>query len=258
MNAILGVIPAAWMTIAVVALGAGIAGFAEGAAEVEFPLLALGLWAWILPPQLAAPLAVFGALLGAVAGLFTLRGGFELKRVAPFAVGGLLGAPLGIFLLHNADPKRFRLAVGILLALYAIFSLAFRDSARVKTGGAGVDAFVGVLGGALGGFCGLAAAPPSVWTRLSGWKRDPRRATVRAFVIVAALATLAAAAHAGTVEREDVQLFAVVAPFALVASLLGTRLVGKRAPMVGRLALILALASSAAMLVAASRSALGR
>jgi uncharacterized protein len=239
------------MAIGVVALGAGIAGFAEGASEVEFPILALGLWAWTLPPQLAAPLAVFGALLGAVASLFALRGGLELRRVAPFAVGGLLGAPLGIFLLHNADPSRFRLAVGFVLTLYALFALAFRGSARFKTGGVGSDAFVGVLGGALGGFCGLAAAPPSVWTRLSGWKSEPRRATVRAFVIVVALATLAAYARTGAIEREDVQLFAVVAPVALIASLLGARFVRKRALTIGRLALMVALASGAAMLVVA-------
>ena len=246
------------MTFGVVALGAGIAGFAEGASEVEFPLVALGLWAWTLPPQLAAPLAVFGALLGAVASLFPLRGGLELRRLAPFAVGGLLGAPLGIFLLHNADPPRFRLAVGFLLTLYAIFALTSRNGARVKAGGISADAFVGVFGGVLGGLCGLAAAPPSVWTRLSGWKRDPGRATVRAFVIVVALATLAGYARTGTIERQDVQLFAVVAPFALVASLLGARLVGRRAPTVGRLALILAFASGAAMLIAAGRAAFGR
>ena len=119
--------PAAWLTIGVVALGAALAGFVEGAAELEFPFVAMSLWAWILPPPLAAPLAVFGALLGQVASLFPLRGGFDLKRVAPFVVGGALGVPLGVFLLHNAGPLRFRLAVGALLTLYAVFALAVRD-----------------------------------------------------------------------------------------------------------------------------------
>ena len=75
----------------------------------------MGVWAWALPPQVAAPLAVFGALLGQVTSFASIRGGFDLKRIAPLIVGGALGVPLGVFLLHNADPLRFKLAIGALL-----------------------------------------------------------------------------------------------------------------------------------------------
>ena len=250
---------AAWPIIGVVALGAALAGFVEGAAEVEFPLLALSLWAWTLPPALAAPLAVFGALLGAVAGLFPLRGGFDLKRVAPFVIGGALGVPLGVFLLHNADPLRFRAAVGALLALNAVFAMAVRDSARVSAGGVGADAFVGVVGGTIGALCGLAGAAPMAWTRLHGWRREPRLATSRTFTIVVATLTLAAYARTGAVEPNDLRLFAIVAPVALVASFLGARLAGRSGGRtVGRIALALTLASGVAMLLMAGRTLWGR
>jgi hypothetical protein len=251
--------PAAWLTIGAVALGAALAGFVEGAAEVEFPLVAMSLWVWILPPQLAAPLAVFGALLGQVASLFPLRGGFDLKRVAPFIVGGALGVPLGVFLLHNFDPLRFRLAVGALLTLFGLYALAGRDSAGVKAGGIGADAFVGVVGGVLGGFSGLAAAPAAMWTRLRGWKREPRRATVKAFAIAVAVLTLAAYARTGAVDPADLRLFALVAPVALVASFLGVRLVGKGgAQALARIALLLTLVSGAGLVVMAGRAMWGR
>jgi uncharacterized membrane protein YfcA len=251
--------PAAWLTIGYVTLGAALAGFVEGAAELEFPLVALGLWAWVLPPPLAAPLAVFGALLGAVVGLFPLRGGFDLKRIAPFVVGGGLAVPLGVFLLHNSDPSRFRLAIGALLTLNGISALAVGDSARVKAGGISADAFVGVVGGVFGGLCGLAAAPPALWMRLRGWKREPRRVTIKAFAIVVAILTLAAYARTGVVEPDDLRLFAVVAPVTLVASILGARLVGQGgARALGRVALLLTLAAGVALLVGASRSVWGR
>ncbi len=251
--------PAAWLTIGVVTLGAALAGFVEGAAELEFPLVAMTVWAWILPPPLAAPLAVFGALLGQVASLFPLRGGFDLKRVAPFVVGGALGVPLGVFLLHNADPLRFRLAVGALLTLYGLTALAVRDSGRLKAGGIGADAFVGVVGGVIGGLCGLAAAPLAIWTRLRGWKREPRRATIKAFAIVVAVLTLAAYARTGVVDPADLRLFALVAPAALVASFLGARLVGKSgAQAIGRIALLVTLASGLGMLIASGRTFVGR
>jgi uncharacterized membrane protein YfcA len=251
--------PAAWFTIGAVALGAALAGFVEGAAEFEFPFVAMSLWAWILPPPLAAPLAVFGALLGAVVRLFPLRGAFDLKRVAPFVVGGALGVPLGVFLLHNADPLRFRLAIGALLTIYGVATLAVGDSARVKAGGFSADAFVGVVGGVLGGFSGLAGAPPAIWTRLRGWKREPRRATIKAFAVVVAVLTLAAYARTGVVDPTDLRLFAVVAPVALVASFLGARLAGQSGGRaVGRIALLLALASGVALLVGAGRALWGR
>jgi len=257
-HAILAAIPPAWLTIAAVAGGAAAAGFVEGACEVDFPLLALGLWAWTLPPQLAAPLAVFGALVGAVVGLFPLRG-FDLRRIAPFAAGGVLGAPIGVFLLHNADLWRFRVVVGALLAAYAVFALADREAKRPRSAGAGVAAFVGVVGGALGGLCGFAAAAPTIWTRLAGWKREPRRATAKAFAIVVAVASLAVDAGAGVVVPDDLRLFAIVAPVALVASFLGAGRIGKAgAPGLARLALLLALASGAAMLAIATRSVWGR
>ena len=258
MGAILAAIPQAWLTIGVVTIGAAAAGFVEGGAEVDFPLLALSLWAWTLPPELAAPLAVFGALIGAVAGLFPLRS-FDLRRIAPFAIGGALGAPIGVFLLHNADLWRFRAVVGALLVGYAIFALVGRDSGRAKPGGAGADAFVGVVGGAIGGLCGLAAAPPALWTRLRGWKREPRGATIRAFTVVVAVLALAVDARIGEIAPDDVRLFAIVAPAALVASFLGAQLIGKAgASALARIALLLALASGAALLVVAMSKLWGR
>jgi uncharacterized protein len=251
--------PAAWLTIGYVTLGAALGGFVEGAAELEFPLVALALWAWLLPPQLAAPLAVFGALLGAVVGLFPLRGGFDLKRMAPLVVAGALAVPLGVFLLHNADPSRFRLAIGALLTLNGISALAIRDAARVRAGGISADAIVGVVGGVLGGLCGLAAPPPAIWTQMRGWKREPRRVTIKTFTIVVALLSLAADARTGVVQPDDLRLFAVVAPAALVASILGARLVDKSGSQtLGRIALLLTLASGVALLVGVGRGLWGR
>jgi len=67
--------------------------------------------------------------------------------------------------------------------------------------------------------------------------------------------TLAAYAGAGVVVPGDLRLFAVVAPVALVASVLGVRTVSKTgAQRLGRGALLLTLASGAALLVVAGRT----
>jgi uncharacterized protein len=78
----------------VVAAGAAAGGFAQGLTGFAFSLVALSFWAWTLPPQTAAPLAVFGALLGQIASLVSFRGGFEWERILPLVIGGILGVPL--------------------------------------------------------------------------------------------------------------------------------------------------------------------
>ena len=48
----------------VVVLGAAVAGFVQGLSGFAFGMVAMSFWAWVLEPQLAAVLSVFGSLTG--------------------------------------------------------------------------------------------------------------------------------------------------------------------------------------------------
>ena len=208
----------------IVAAGAAVAGFAQGLTGFAFSVVALSIWAWALPPQTAAPLAVFGALAGQIASLASVRGGFEWTRIIPLIVGGWLGVPLGVFLLHHADPQNFRLAVGLLLTLYSLFALFLRHPAVIQRGGRGLDAFFGLIGGVLGGLGGMSGFVPAIWTQLRGWKRDFRRATMQAYNIAMHAATIAVYVASGTLAHTDLRQFLIVAPAMLIPSWLGARL----------------------------------
>ena len=112
-----------------------------------------------------------------------MRGGFDLRRIAPLVIGGALGVPIGVFLLHNADPLRFKLAIGVLLALYGLYGLRSANRRGSRPAASALDAFVGLVGGALGGLAGMSGAVPAIWTQLRGWKRDLRRATLQVYNI---------------------------------------------------------------------------
>ncbi len=104
--------------VGVVALGAAAGGFVQGLSGFAFGLVAMAVWAWLLDPVLAGPLVVFGSLVGQLLSAGSIRRGFDPRRVLPFVAGGVLGVPLGVALLRQIDPLAFKLAVGVLLAVW--------------------------------------------------------------------------------------------------------------------------------------------
>src|SRR4051794_30926975 len=138
-----------------VVLGAAAAGFVQGLSGFAFGLVASAVWAWVVAPQLAGPMVVFGSLLGQLLSIGAFRRSFELKRVLPFVVAGLAGIPIGVVVLKNIDQTIFRLVDGIILLVYSGATLLLRNVGPVKAGGAFADAGVGFIGGVMGGVAGL-------------------------------------------------------------------------------------------------------
>jgi uncharacterized membrane protein YfcA len=53
--------------------------------------------------------------------------------VLPFIVGGLLGVPLGAFVLPYINPAQMRIGVGLVLILYSTYNLARPAFAPIET-----------------------------------------------------------------------------------------------------------------------------
>jgi len=245
--------------LAAIALGAALAGFIQGLSGFAFSLVAMSVWAWVLSPQIAAPLAVFGALIGQLASFASFRRGFDRSVILPLVLGGVFGVPIGVFLLRNADPRLFKLAVGALLTLYSLTSLAAGNLPRVRAGGRGGDAAAGFVGGVLGGLGGLAGTVPATWGLLRGWKADVRRATMQAYNIPMHCLTLALYWRTGALVATPLTLFAVAGPIIIVSGFFGARFyarVSERA--FTRIVLLLLLASGVGLLIGASGIALIR
>ena len=71
----------------VAALGAVVAGFVQGLSGFAFGMVAMSFWAWTIKPQLAAAMAVFGALTGQIIAAVSVRRGFDFRLVFPFLLG---------------------------------------------------------------------------------------------------------------------------------------------------------------------------
>jgi uncharacterized protein len=251
--------PETWTLLGTIVAGAALAGFVQGLSGFAFSLIAVSVWAWVLEPRYIAPLAVFGALVGQVASLTSVRTGFDFKRIAPFVAGGVFGVPLGVFILHNIDPVRFKLVVGVFLTIYGLYGLLTRVAPKIVWGGRGLDALIGGIGGVLGGIGGMSGSVPAIWTQLRGWKRDLRRATMQAYNIAMHSLTLTIYARTGTLDSTSAHLFLVVAPAMLIPSYFGGRLYGSFSEKTfTRIILALLLASGAALLFGSARTLWGR
>ena len=236
--------------VAILLVGAVVAGFVQGLSGFGFSLVAMSFWAWTIDPRIAAVLAVFGALTGQIVAAVSVRRGFHLDRLLPFVAGGLLGIPLGMLLLPRLDATMFRAFVGTVLAVWCPAMLFAGRIPRLTVGGRVADGVAGACGGVMGALGGATGAIPTLWCTLREFDKDTQRAVIQNFNLATLAVTMASYLATGVVTREMLPLFAIVAPAMLVPALLGARLyVGIGELNFRRIVLGLLTASGVALLV---------
>ena len=208
----------------VVILGAIVAGFVQGLSGFAFGMVAMSFWAWVLQPQVAATLAVMGALTGQLVAAFSVRRGFHWPTLLPFVVGGLVGIPVGVWLLPHLDMTVFKAFLGSLLVVWCPLMLLSKRLPRLARGGRGADGAVGFVGGVMGGLGGFTGTVPTLWCTICGYDRDTQRSIIQNFNLSMLFVTLLTYTGAGLVTRESLYLAAMVVPAMLIPSFLGTRM----------------------------------
>lgn len=231
--------------------GAALAGFVQGLSGFAYGLVALAIWAWVMEPQVAGPIVVFGSLVGQALALPTIRRGFVASRTWPFVAGGMAGIPLGVLALRSIDPAAFKAALGVFLVLWCPAMLALRRAPRIAWGGRWADAASGFGGGVGGGLSGLTGPVPILWASLRGWPPDEQRGVFQPYNLVMHALVMAAYIVSGAVTTEFLPFFALVAPAMVVPGWLGARLYRRISPVAfRRIVLGLLTASGIAMLAA--------
>ncbi|WP_127997305.1 sulfite exporter TauE/SafE family protein [Piscinibacter defluvii] len=237
-------------TVTVIAVGAVVAGFVQGLSGFAFGLVAMSIWAWSVEPRLAASLAVFGALTGQVIAAVTVRRGFDWGRLTPFLAGGLVGVPIGLWLLPRLDVPLFKAFLGTLLVVWCPAMLAAARLPRVTAGGRVGDVLAGTAGGVMGGVGGFAGAVPTLWCLLRGFERDTARAVVQNFNLAMLSVAFIGYLASGFVTLAMAPLLGLVAVAVLVPVLLGARVyIGLSEQAFRRIVLVLLTLSGIALLV---------
>src|SRR5712691_186701 len=104
--------------LAFVWLGAFLGAFAVGTAGFAFALATSALWLHVLDPVHTTLLVAACGTILHVGLIWTVRASIEIRRVSPFMVAGLVGVPIGIYVLTRADPHGLKIALGVFMAAY--------------------------------------------------------------------------------------------------------------------------------------------
>jgi uncharacterized protein len=200
------------------AVVSGVAGFGMGVVFV-------GMWAHILTPIQIATLIVGYGLVTQSYGIWKLRRALSWPRLAPFIIGGAVGAPVGALLLTYIGSTYLRLAIGVLLVLYSIYGLARPVFQPVQVG-VTADAGIGVLNGLLGGLTGLVGIIVTIWCQLRGWSKDEQRTVFQPVMVAASALTALSLSIAGVVTAETINLYLLGLPLLLAGVWIGFKLYG--------------------------------
>jgi len=131
-------------------------GFVSGFSGFAMGIVVSGIWLHIITPIQTATLIAGYGLLTQGYGIWKLRHALNWRNVWPLVLGTAIGIPIGVWLLTYINPGYVRFGVGVLLVLYAIYSLAQPVFKPIKIGTV-ADIVIGTFNGLLGGLTGLGA-----------------------------------------------------------------------------------------------------
>lgn len=232
--------------------GAVVAGVVQGIAGFAFGMVAVSIWAWTMDPGEATALAVFGGFCGQVLAAATIRRRVMTPELLPFLIGGLLGVPIGAYLLPHIGITQFKLFLGMVLAAGCPLMLAAPRIEYVGALGRTGDGFAGIAGGVIGGLSGLSGVAPAVWCSLRGYDKSRQRELLQNFNLAILGATMVALVWRGTVTKDMVPHLGIVAVALLVPSILGAKIYSRLSDAAFRRVVLILLTLSGLALVASA------
>ena len=201
-------------------------GFVSGFSGFAMGLVVSGVWLHIITPiQTAALIAGYGLLTQGY-GILKLRQALNWRAIWPLSLGTTIGIPIGVLLLTYINPAYLRLGVGVLLVLYAIYSLA-RPAFKPMKIGAATDIGIGFVNGLVGGVTGLGGVVSTISCQWRGWTRDAQRAVFQPVLFAAVVVISISLTVTGAFTAETIKLDGLGLPFMLVGIWSGFKLYGK-------------------------------
>lgn len=229
-------------------LGALVGGIAAGASGFAFGLAASSIWLHKIDPVHSAILITASGTFLHMTTLWPLRRHIEYSRLSPFVIGGVIGVPIGVYLLAYTNAATLKVALGTFLVVFGAYALLAPKLPSFTAGGRAADGTIGFVGGILGGIGGYSGVLPTIWTQLRGWSKEAARAVYQPYVIVIQAITVVGILLVAF-DWTSIKLFIAILPPVLAGTWIGWQLFGRLNDRRFRQALAVLLIVSGATLV---------
>jgi uncharacterized membrane protein YfcA len=187
-----------------------------------FALIVMPLAAIALGLQTAAPLVALVGLTLNTINVLRYRQDLNLREVARLGLACALGIPAGIWALVNVDEALILRLMGLVLMLYAGYSL-LRPAARRP----GSDRWAypaGLAAGCLGAAYNTPGPPVVIYGALRGWPKGEFRAVLHGIFFLNGVLVVISHAVARRVTPEVLTAFVYAMPALLLGILLASRM----------------------------------
>ncbi len=195
-----------------------------GEALIAVPLLSL-----FIPLRVATPLAVLMSITVAALVVAQDWRHIHLRSAAGLVAATVAGIPLGLLVLTHVHQEIAKCGLGVLIVLFAAFSLAAPNRLRIEQEHRTVLLLFGFVAGILGGAYGMNGPPLAIYGSLRRWSPQHFRATLQAYFLPASILGMGGYWAAGLWKPVVTHDYLLCLPAMLPAVLLG-RGINRRLP----------------------------
>ena len=206
--------------------GAFLGAFVQGATGFGSGLLINAFWLHIMEPTHAIPLNVVTSLFISGVPIYKLRKKLDFSKLKQFAIFGVVGIPIGMYLLVISDPSKLKFSIGILLVIYALLMLKI-SSFSINVNNKSMNNLVGFISGVIGGLTALLGIIPVAWFSVQRLPKNTKRGTYEPFIFITSIAAIISFAFAGLYKIEMIFDLLKIIPALLVGSWLGIKIYNK-------------------------------
>ena len=206
--------------------GAFLGAFVQGATGFGSGLLINAFWLHIMEPTHAIPLNVVTSLFISGVPIYKLRKKLDFSKLKQFAIFGVIGIPIGMYLLVISDPSKLKFSIGILLVIYALLMLKI-SSFSINVNNKSINNLVGFISGVIGGLTALLGIIPVAWFSVQRLPKNTKRGTYEPFIFITSIAAIISFAFVGLYKIEMIFDLLKIIPALLVGSWLGIKIYNK-------------------------------
>jgi uncharacterized membrane protein YfcA len=220
------VLPVASLLAYCVAIFAG--SFTNGLVGLAFAGVSGGILFLVLPPASAVAVLAVGGFMLQLCNNIHYFAKVDWRKIAIYAIPGLVGIPVGSWLLRILPHVIISLVFGLVLLVYVAVMSGRKPAKENNFGGRPGEVTLGFIGGLLSGMIALPGIPVVIWSNIRGYGKEKQRALSVPYNFLMLLATVAITGIKGDFRDPVTQAQLCVAiPVALIGWSVGVRCFGR-------------------------------